>query len=684
MTFRFWARLSYRLISYLLIPFVLGWLWKRGSSEPGYRRFFRERLGRISPTPEQSGAIWIHAASVGEIVAASALIHRLLQITGGPGIAISTNTPTGRDRVSTLWGNKVWCFYAPVDTPSAVCRVLERLRPTLFLTLEREIWPERLFQCQQRGIPTVLINARLSQKAWRQYRSYTALLKPLWTSLGLLTASDSETVDRFCDLGVCLDRIRITPSLKFDAVIPSQAHRTDISKVTTATTKKLAAQGRQLVVLGSSHLGDEDFLLRGYRQAHQRYPELLLVVVPRHPSRFNQVYRRMVSEGFRTYRTSDGGELDPKVDLIVVDQMGVLVDWYRAASLCIIGGTFANVGGHSPLEPLLVGQPILFGPRTRNAQSLFEDILTEGCGIRIDAVQPAWGVITSVLQDTDRLEELRQHVDGFVRLRRGAVDTTVATLRDFWPDPLLERRTEVGQFRREQDTVWVDRAALPEFDDHSMFSVTNNPHHARALTQGGRGAGFFLRVNNQYGFLRHYRRGGLFGRVVKDRYFGIHPSQSRAMEEFLMLRWARIWRLAVPRPLAARYVRGNVPFLYSADLITEEIPHSESIAARLLRRNLSPAEWRSIGKEIRRIHDRQIFHADLNSHNILICESGDIWVIDFDKAKIHSGTSWKKSNLDRLRRSLRKEACKTGASFWKEADWEALMDGYSRTIRPYR
>jgi 3-deoxy-D-manno-octulosonic-acid transferase len=226
----------------------------------------------------------------------------------------------------------------------------------------------------------------------------------------------------------------------------------------------------------------------------------------------------------------------------------------------------------------------------------------------------------------------------------------------------------------QHETLWLDASRLPHI--HPEQFTPPPAHSAQGVLATGSGRGQAHRVNiaGNQAVLRHYRRGGLIARFSEDQYWQKPAGHSRAMREFALLRFMRSWGLPVPVPLAARHNPSG--WFYRADILVELIPDSENVAQCLSQRPLEPIEWQTLGQAIRQLHDRQIFHADLNCHNLLLDAKGLAWVVDFDRCEIRPGTQWKDANLARLQRSLRKEKGKRPVFHWDDAEWVHLTHGY--------
>lgn len=653
---------AYRLVSRALAAPLLGWLWWRGRREPGYRQNLRQRLGFIPVDPEQLGCIWIHAASVGEVQAMQPLLHALLEEWPAHAVVVSTQTPTGARALHAHWGDQIRHVYAPIDTPGAVARFLNRLQPRLLILVERELWPEWLQQCRAHAVPVALVNARLSERSARSYQRWSALMRPVWSKL-TVAAADPQSANRLRGLGVPAPHLHETGNLKFDVAVPAAR---------VALPPEL--QERTLVVAGSTHEGDEAAWLAVWSELAPVNPRWLLVLVPRHPQRFDEVAASLQHSGLVHVRRSGGQAVEPGTQVLLIDAMGELMHWYQHASLCFVGGTLAPVGGHNPLEPMSVGQPVLFGPHTQNAAPLFDEIVQTGAGECVHDARELAAAVQRWLMQPQVWQRRADAARALIARNQGASARTLAVVRPLW------KPAHTGNVARVQTST--DAGRTNWFDPHHLSQAsaqTFNPAiHAdgTALATGsGRGQALLIQQDGHGYVLRHYRRGGLVARLSDDRFWRAAPHDSRAMREFTLLRLMRSWQLPVPEPIAASHRPRGLLF-YEADILVGLIPDSANVVQWLQRRALVAAEWQALGHAIRRLHERQVFHSDLNAHNLLLDGAGRAWVVDFDKCALRPGEDWKPRNLDRLLRSLRKEAGRVTPYHWAEADWAHLLAGY--------
>ncbi len=661
------AHRVYRLLASLLWPLAMAWLWWRGRREPLYAQNLRERLGYCDAPAEAVSGILIHAASVGEVQAARPLIAALRQDWPTHSLTVSTVTPTGMQTLRDRFGSGVRHTYVPLDTAGATARFLDRLRPRLLVLMEREIWPELLWQCTLRCIPVVVVNARLSERSARSYRRWHRLFGPVWPRLSLVLAADADSAARYAGLGVPAERCLNLGNLKFDLALDTD---------TLAGDREVSLAGRQVVVAGSTHAADEEALMAIWPSLWQACPSLLLVLVPRHPQRFDDVARQLERSGLPFVRRSLGQQATSETAVWLGDTMGELLNWYRQADLCFIGGSLAPIGGHNPLEAMAFGKPVLFGPHTQNFEPLYETIAASGAGVRVPDAGALTDQVRRACRDAAPFLNMGCHGQALVRQHQGATRRTLDAMAPLQaghvPDALGPiRETATGGVH-----IWFDPVLAPGLQSADFDPARNASRGQPMATGSGRGQVHVIGLGDTSVVLRHYRRGGLMARLSRDRFFGSDLWRSRAMREFLLLRLMRSWGLPVPVPVAARCV--SVGWTYRADIMVQTIPRALNLVQCLACGPLAPTSWIAFGQAIRRLHDHQVFHADLNAHNVLLDDAGKAWIVDFDKCELRPGEDWKQANLQRLLRSLRKEKDKQTALHWDDADWQQLLTAYAQ------
>ncbi len=365
------ARFFYSILFHLLLPLVLLRLLWRARRAPDYLRRVHERFG--FGIPAMQGGLWVHAVSVGETLAAAPLINAWRREHPGQPVFVSTMTPTGSARVHALWGDKVRHAYAPYDLPWAWALFLRRVRPQVLVIMETELWPNMIHAARARGIPVLLANARLSARSARGYARAGWLARPMLAELSQVAAQDEDTASRFRTLGVADSCISTTGSLKFDITPPpdieGRAHELHVD---------WHLAHRLVIVAASTHSGEDIPLLTAFAAIRARHKHALLILVPRHPERFENVAMLVRQKKFSMARRSRHEPVTDAVAVVLGDTMGELMLWYALADIAFVGGSLVPVGGHNVLEPMALDVPTVSGPHVFNFQSITDELVAAG------------------------------------------------------------------------------------------------------------------------------------------------------------------------------------------------------------------------------------------------------------------------------------------------------------------
>jgi 3-deoxy-D-manno-octulosonic-acid transferase len=365
-------RFLYTLLWWLALPLMFLYLLWRSRKQPEYRRHWRERLGWTPRLPD-GPVIWLHAVSVGETRAAAPLVRALLAHHPDCTLLLSNTTPTGRATAAELFGATVRLTYLPYDLPVLVDRFLARSHPGIAIFLETEIWPNLYHQCRRRGIPTFLVNARLSERSARGYGRIDGLIHPTLGSLTGLAAQTEADARRLTELGA--RNVRVTGNMKFDITAP------DGTTERAEDLRRLFA-GRFVFLAASTREGEEALILDACLELG--IPGLLLVIVPRHPQRFDQVAALLTSRGVEFVRRSAGAPVTPQTEVFLGDSMGEMAAYYAAAEVAFIGGSLLPLGGQNLIEAAAAGCPVLIGPHTWNFLQATEQAIEAGAARRIE------------------------------------------------------------------------------------------------------------------------------------------------------------------------------------------------------------------------------------------------------------------------------------------------------------
>lgn len=385
----------YSVLLWLILPLhLLGLLW-RGLREPDYWRGGMQRFGFGFQSDDAStGCVWIHAVSMGEVQAAAPLVAALHE--RGQRVLLTATTPTGRRRAEQLCGTIATVRYAPLDFSGAVLRALRAARPHLLIVMETELWPNLLHVCASVRVPVLVASARLSARTAARLARWPGLLSgPALANLHV-AAQTSADADRYRSLGVAAPSVRVLGNLKFDCEITANMH---------ADARELRlAQGleRPLWVAGSTHPIEEDAVLEAHRRLCRERPSLL-VLAPRHPQRFEEVAARLRADGWRFVRRSAGVSAYQSCEVLLLDTMGELHNFYAAADLAYVGGSLVPVGGHNLLEPVMLGVATITGPLHTAAPEVFAALRGAGAlAVAEDAEALAGQVAHLLASQADR------------------------------------------------------------------------------------------------------------------------------------------------------------------------------------------------------------------------------------------------------------------------------------------
>ncbi|MDX5371537.1 MAG: lipid IV(A) 3-deoxy-D-manno-octulosonic acid transferase [Pseudomonadaceae bacterium] len=353
-------RTLYTLILHLALPFIFLRLLWRAWRAPAYARRIGERFAVGLPAL-RSGGIWIHAVSLGESIAAAPLIRELLARHPGLPITVTCMTPTGSERIQALFGERIQHCYLPYDLPWACARFIDRLQPRLAVIMETELWPNHIHACHARGIPVALANARLSERSARGYARFSRLTAPMLAELSLIAVQTEVEAGRFRRLGARPECVEVTGSIKFDLSVD-----VELPRRAAELREGWGAAARPLWIAASTHAGEDEVVLAAHRRLLAERPDALLILVPRHPERFDQVFELSRREGFASLRRTTGERVAAETQVLVGDTLGELLFLYALADLAFVGGSLIPNGGHNLLEPAALGKPLLCGPHLFN------------------------------------------------------------------------------------------------------------------------------------------------------------------------------------------------------------------------------------------------------------------------------------------------------------------------------
>ena len=417
-------RLLYSLMWWLALPLVLGRLWWRGRREPGYRAHLGERLGFYGRKPARRLTIQVHAVSVGETRAAEPLVEALLAARPDCRILLTHMTPTGRATGKSLFGkhgDRVVQSFLPYDTGFMVGRFLRHFEPSLCILMETEVWPNLIHGCATHGVPVALVNARLSERSLRRGQKLGGLMTDAARAITLVAAQTDADAARIASLGA--PNVAVTGSIKFDVVPPQAA-------LDTGAMLRARFPGRPVLLCASTREGEEAPILDAYRALPARPAGMLLLLVPRHPQRFDDVARMVEERGLSLARRSALPE-QVDADVLLGDSMGEMFAYYAACDCAFIGGSLLPLGGQNLIEACALGKPVLVGEHTFNFQQATEEAVAAGGAVRVADAPALLHEAAGLLDDGDRRASMGARALAFAARHRGATLRTVELLQQF-------------------------------------------------------------------------------------------------------------------------------------------------------------------------------------------------------------------------------------------------------------
>ncbi len=416
----------YSVVTGVLFLLALPYFFWKGRATGKYLRTFGERMGRLPVYLNVDGerSIWIHAVSVGEVLAARTLVEPLRRQAGGRRLYLSTTTMTGKAVAEKHAVGLDGLFYAPFDWPHPVRASLETLNPDLLVLVETELWPNLIHEARRRGARVALVNGRISPRSFERYQLVRPLLSKVLAEVDLFLMQADAHAERILALGAPPDRVRVSGNLKFDAL--------DAPRTPDRLRTILAPSGQiphPLIVAGSTMAGEEELVLQAYHAVREAVPEARLVIAPRHPERFDQVPALIEAAGFRCARRS---RTDPggwhAGEVMLLDTLGELAQVYPLASAVYVGGSLVPTGGHNVLEAAVAGRAIVVGPSMTNFQEIAELFLAEKAMVQVASPAELGRELQALLRDQPRRRALGERARGLIDRNRGALDTTVEAL----------------------------------------------------------------------------------------------------------------------------------------------------------------------------------------------------------------------------------------------------------------
>jgi len=431
-------RFLYNVVFHLCLPLILARLWWRGKAESGYRRHIGERLGfgLGDITNGQRGVVWIHAVSVGEVRASLPLIEQLRQAFPAQKILVTTMTPTGRRTARDLLANDIAVAYLPYDLAWAMRRVMKRLAPTMLIIMETELWPNLIATARQHNVPSFLVNARLSQKSQHRYAKFLpirSMTRDALRALTMVLAQSERDADRFRSLGG--QRVEVTGNMKFDLTIDDAA----VTRGESWRAQIGAPINQRPVILLASTRDNEEMMLTEQFQLITDWPPAgtkkpLLVIVPRHPSRFDDVCMRLENNHLAVIRRSQFNEDNigdslAQADVLLGDSMGEMQAYYAMCDVAIIGGSFQPLGGQNFIEAAALAKPAIIGSSTYNFSDAVTHAKAANALMQVNDTKSAITAAKMLLADDVKLAAMGENAKRFAAAHRGATGRAMAEIK---------------------------------------------------------------------------------------------------------------------------------------------------------------------------------------------------------------------------------------------------------------
>ena len=404
-------RFIYTFLIILSLPFALLRILLKDTKSSSWTRKLKNQLGYV---PKTSGkVIWFHCVSVGEFNAAKPLIDKIFLKFPLHQIVITTTTITGSEAVENHYKKRVIHCFFPFDVPFIVSLFLKKIKPLACILLETEIWPNLITKLKHQNIPTMLVNARLSDRSFKKYNKFSPkLVSSTLNSLSIICSQNESSSKRFISLGASKKNITITGSLKFDSNEPNNLE-------TIQALKKITGD-RKIVAFASTREGEELQIIKSYLALQNKFSALLLII-PRHPERFNEVFNIASENGLNVKRRSLADHCEKDTDILIGDSMGEMMSYFSISDIAFIGGSLSNNGGQNMLEAASLSKPIIFGPSVFNFEEISKRLLDDGSAIQVGSAEELMRTISELLLDNEKRKLIGQSAKTTFENNRGAV-----------------------------------------------------------------------------------------------------------------------------------------------------------------------------------------------------------------------------------------------------------------------
>ena len=411
----------------LLTPILLIVLLFRSINHPEYRQRLTERLGLLSKKLK-TGGIVVHAASVGEVIALKPFITQLIAQYPNTAITVTTFTPTGSAQITKLFDKQVQHCYLPLDNIISTQLFLQRLKPQAMVFMETELWPNLIAQCQAKNIKLMLVNGRLSDSSMRSYKKLNWLITPAIQRFDSILTQSQVNQDNYLAMGASTDRCQLSGNLKFDIALNADvaAKQTELAN--------LIIEKRNIWLIASTHPGDEALALKAFGLVKQQDSSALLIIVPRHPERFDQVAKLAEEAGNKVLKRSQKQAVTLNTNVWIIDTLGELLAACALADVVTMGGSFNEIGGHNPLEPALFHKPVIVGPNMSNFKEILAQLISAQAIVQIaenNAMPQTLATeVLRLLSDSTAAQLLGKNAYQVVQANQGATQRSLTALQN--------------------------------------------------------------------------------------------------------------------------------------------------------------------------------------------------------------------------------------------------------------
>lgn len=407
-------RTFYSFFWYIILPFICLRLLILSLKNRAYLARVWQRFGFVPQASTNDRYIWIHAVSVGEVMATQSIVKNLKSELPDYKIIITTGTPTGADTVYRLYGDSVIHYYQPYDAALIIKRFIKQINPQLLLVMETELWPNLFYYCKKLSIPVLLINARLSNRSSARYQYFSSLTHPMMSTVKAITAQTELDKQNLIDIGANEKSISVTGSIKFDIELDEQL------KLSASNYKQQNFYEREIWIAASTHKPEEEMVLDVHTSLIKQFPDSLLIIVPRHSVRKNEIVDILKVREIKFQLSSQSLDIKSDTQVLLVDTMGELLFFYGVSDIAFIGGSLIPHGGHNPIEAAAFSIPILIGKHDFNFSEIDANLIKKNGAIRVNDVNDLQDTLIDIFNDTDKQTQIGRNAFDYVQESQGS------------------------------------------------------------------------------------------------------------------------------------------------------------------------------------------------------------------------------------------------------------------------